>query len=93
MNNKAKQGLWMVVGAYLAYTGVTLVTGVWKERPDNYQLMIGFGVIFVIIGAGVAIRSLKNIMKPEEEEFSDGSEEEKDGENGELDKDDKESED
>lgn len=93
MNNKAKQGLWMVVGAYLAYTGVTLVMGVWKERPDNYQLMIGFGVVFVMIGAGVVVRSLKNIMKPEEEQPAGDSDETEEDEIRISDKEDKESED
>lgn len=66
-NNKTRQGLWLVVGAYLAYTGFTLAKRVLEDKPDNSTLLLVAGVTFVGVGIAVVIRSIKELRKPEEE--------------------------
>lgn len=67
MNNKTRHGLWLVVGAYLAYTGGQLVYNMMNTKPDNYMLMILFGALFLIVGVMVVVRSFKGIMAPAED--------------------------
>ena len=65
-NNKARNGLWLVVGAYLAYTGFTLAKNVLNDRPDNYMLLAAAGILFIGVGIAVVVRSVKELRKPEE---------------------------
>lgn len=66
MNNKTRQGIWLAAGAYLVYTGFQLVADMLKDRPDNYAGFMAAGIIFMVFGAAVVIRSIKAMRKPDE---------------------------
>lgn len=68
MNKKTRHGIWLVAGGYLGYTGISLIMQVMKEKPDHYIGFVAAGVIFTIFGVAVAIRSIKGLMEPNEEE-------------------------
>ncbi|MFI3172490.1 MAG: hypothetical protein R3Y58_09030 [Eubacteriales bacterium] len=72
-NEKTRATLFVVVGAYLAYTGISLITDVIADKPDNMLLFIVMGVIFVVVGIYVMITKGKAIMNKEfDEPVDDG---------------------
>ena len=68
MNKKAAYALRLVLGAYLAYLGVKLIIQMVQERPTNMILMCALSVVFVIVGGGYAIYSLKKLLDIRKEE-------------------------
>lgn len=78
MNGKTKQGIWLVVGAYLTYTGVQLVMDVSKEKPEGYIGFVVAGILFAVFGIGLVILSIKKMTEPEPEDDSLQEEEEAD---------------
>lgn len=77
MNGKTRDGLWIVVGAYLAYTGGQLIMDVLGEKPEGYIGFVVAGVLFVAFGIGLVIYAIRDLTKPVEE-----TEEEADAEEG-----------
>ena len=49
MNGKTRDGLWIVVGAYLAYTGGQLIMDVLGEKPEGYIGFVVAGVLYVCL--------------------------------------------
>lgn len=62
MNDGSRNVLAAIVGAYLVYTGGSLILDVISEKPDNMVLFIVMGVIFIIIGSWVVVSKLKKTM-------------------------------
>ena len=81
MNGKTRDGLWIVVGAYLAYTGGQLIMDVLGEKPEGYIGFVVAGVLFVAFGIGLVIYAIRDLTKPVEETEED-EEEEADAEEG-----------
>ena len=79
MNKKAAFALRFVLGGYLAFVGVRLISQMVREKPTNMILMCALSVVFVIVGGGYAIYSLKKLLDIRKEErgtvVSDESEE------------------
>lgn len=76
MNGKTRDGLWIVVGAYLAYTGGQLIMDVLREKPEGYIGFVVAGVLFVAFGIGLVIYAIRDLTKPVEETEADQEEDE-----------------
>ena len=63
MDNKGRNIFMACAGAYLAYTGYSLVVDVMSKEPANKTLFMIAGVIFVLIGAATIIVNLKSYFK------------------------------
>lgn len=71
MQNKNMKNLLMAaVGAYLVYTGVTLVMDVQKGQPENEMIFIICGGIFAILGLLTVVINLKTYISVMKEEFA-----------------------
>lgn len=71
MQNKNMRNLLMAaVGAYLVYTGVTLIMDVQKGQPKNEMIFIICGVIFAILGLITAVVNLKTYISVMKEEMA-----------------------
>lgn len=68
MNKKAAFALRFVLGGYLAFVGVRLIIQMVREKPTNMILMCALSVVFVIVGGGYAIYSLKKLLDIRKEE-------------------------
>lgn len=54
MNKKSGYAVRIVLGGYLAYLGVRILTEMIQKRPSNMTLMSIMAVIFIIVGIGYA---------------------------------------
>lgn len=72
MSNKTRLYLYIVAGAYLAYTGFGLVKSAMAEQPDNFMLYMAIGAAFVIIGGFFAVKSILNISKGNDDDKTEG---------------------
>ncbi len=74
MNKKAFYAFRIVLGGYLAYLGAGILIQMINERPGNMAFMIIVAVIFLIVGAGYAVFSLKKVLdiRKEEQQAEDG---------------------
>lgn len=71
MQNKNMKNLLMAaVGAYLVYTGVTLILDVQKGQPENEMIFIICGSVFAILGLVTAVINLKTYISVMKEEFA-----------------------
>lgn len=68
MNKKAVYAFRIVLGGYLAWIGVRLIFETTKEQPTNMIFMCVMGALFVLIGGGYAIYSLKKVLDIRKEE-------------------------
>ena len=59
----------LIVGGYLAYTGFSLVGNALSERPENYILYTGIGVVFTAVGVVWCALALLKIVR---HEYDDG---------------------
>lgn len=66
--NKTRLYLYLIVGGYLAYTGFDLAANAFQNKLENYLLFLAVGILFLIIGAALAIRSLRRIVRGEYED-------------------------
>lgn len=83
--NKTRLYLYVIVGGYLAYTGFDLVQGAFAERPENYLLFIVIGIVFLMFGGILVIRSMGRIMRREyEDPLRDPLEEKEDAEGADI---------
>lgn len=74
MSNKSRLYLYVAAGVYLAYNGIGLVRSAVTERPDNFVLYLGIGVIFVVLGGSFAIRSIRKLSKGNDDDKTEGEE-------------------
>lgn len=63
--NNGKNVIFALAGAYLIYTGGSLLLTSVRERPDQYMLFMLAGIGFVIFGLVVLGGYLKAIFKHE----------------------------
>ncbi|MBU3875509.1 hypothetical protein HGO97_006755 [Faecalicatena sp. AGMB00832] len=75
MNKKSWYVLRIVVGLYLTYLGIKLITGVMAERPGNMVFVLFMAGIFIVIGVLYAVSAIKKVLALKNEE----SEEDLDG--------------
>lgn len=54
MNKKSGHAVRIVLGGYLAYLGVRILTETIQKRPSNMTLMSVMAVIFIVVGIGYA---------------------------------------
>lgn len=67
MNGKTRDWIWIIVGGYLTYTGVQLVTDVLNQKPEGYIGFVVAGVLFAVFGVGLIVFAIRNMTKPVEE--------------------------
>lgn len=58
MNKKSGYALRIVLGGYLAYLGVRILTEMIQKRPSNMTLMSVMAVLFIVVGVGYAGNAL-----------------------------------
>lgn len=80
MNRQAGSMFRIIVGGYLVYLGISLVSAVVKEKPENMVLMAIFGVVFIVFGGGYALFTLKRMFDESKREREAAAEEEAAGE-------------
>lgn len=68
MNKKSWYVLRIVVGLYLTYLGIKLITGVMAERPGNMVFVLFMAGIFIVIGILYAISAIKKVLALKNEE-------------------------
>ena len=71
MSGKSGLTFRIVAGGYVAYTGITLFINAFRDRPDNFILYLGIGVIFALFGGLVCGHSLKKLLKYDEKNYSE----------------------
>ena len=75
MNSKTRQVIMVLIGAYLAYTGVTLTMSAWQGRPEHYVFMICCGVVFTIFAIVMAVKNIiHQIKKPDLDKIEEDKE-------------------
>lgn len=71
-----KKGMYIfrvILGGYLGYLGIKLLVQMSQEKPSNMILMSVMGALFVVVGVGYAIFSLKKVLDLRKGEESDES--------------------
>nr|WP_288861975.1 hypothetical protein [uncultured Faecalicatena sp.] len=68
MNKKSWYVLRIVVGLYLTYLGIKLITGVMVERPGNMVFVLFMAGIFIVIGVLYAVSAIKKVLALKNEE-------------------------
>lgn len=69
MNKKASFALRIVLGGYLAWLGIRILLEINETKPSNTVFMGIMAVIFIIIGGGYAIFSIRQVLKIRKEEM------------------------
>ena len=82
MNKKAAYALRIVLGAYLAFLGVKLIIQMVQEKPTNMIYICVMSIIFVAVGGGYAVYSLKELIDIRKEEKGTAVSDEPDEESG-----------
>ena len=83
MTSKTKQIIMAAIGAYLVYTGISLVQDTIVGEPKNQILFILVGVFFALFGLATIIWNIRTIVKETKAEIQGttaGAEENEDGE-------------
>ena len=83
MTSKTKQIIMAAIGAYLVYTGISLVKDTIVGEPKNQILFILVGVFFALFGLATIIWNIRTIVKETKAEIQGttaGAEENEDGE-------------
>ena len=83
MTSKTKQIIMAAIGAYLVYTGISLVKDTIVGEPKNQILFILIGVFFALFGLATIIWNIRTIVKETKAEIQGtiaGAEENEDGE-------------
>ena len=68
MTGKTGYAFRIVLGGYLAYLGIRMLIQMADERPGNMVFMSVMAVIFIVIGGGYAVYSLKKVWEIRKEE-------------------------
>lgn len=63
MNDKSRYVLRIVASLYIAYVGIQLLSGVIKDKPENFALLAAAGIFFVLAGAAILLNSIKSMSK------------------------------
>ena len=63
--------LWIFAGGYLVYTGYRLCEGIIKGTDDASKGFLVAGGIFIVIGAVLLIKAVRNLAKAGAEKVSD----------------------
>ena len=77
MPTKTRKIFMAFVGAYLIYTGGTLIHSVLTNRPENTVMFVAAGAVFAVFGLATMIMNIKAYIKAVKQE----KEEEVSGEN------------
>ena len=83
MTSKTKQIIMAAIGAYLVYTGISLVKDTIVGEPKNQILFILVGIFFALFGLATIIWNIRTIVKETKAEIQGitaGAEENEDGE-------------
>ena len=75
MTSKSKQIIMAAIGAYLVYTGISLVQDTMAGEPNNQILFILVGVFFALFGLATIIWNIKIIVKETKTEIQGRAEE------------------
>lgn len=65
----------IIVGGYLAYIGAELMKDAFVEKPENYIMFAGAGILFFIIGLGWLIKAVLMAARHEYVDPDDGAKE------------------
>ena len=75
MTSKSKQIIMAAIGAYLVYTGISLVQDTIAGEPSNQILFILVGVFFALFGLATIIWNIRIIVKETKAEIQGQAEE------------------
>ena len=81
MNNSNRKVVMALVGAYLIYTGGSLIKDVLESQPENPTVFIIAGAVFVLVGLYTAIINVKGFLEEMKKEVvitDEASEEDED---------------
>lgn len=62
MNQRGRYILRIVLGGYLAFIGGNLTWEMWTEKPSDMAFKMFMGIVFLVIGVGYTIWSIKNVV-------------------------------
>lgn len=71
MNKKTREWIWIIVGVYLTYTGIQLITDVMKEKQGGYIGFVIAGALFAVFGVGCIVAAVKRMTEPSQEPDED----------------------
>ena len=66
---KAGYGFRIVIGGYLAWLGASILYQMINEKPSNMAVMCVSAVVFIVVGGGYAIFSIKKVLDLRKEEM------------------------
>lgn len=67
MNHRSRSGFMVIVGGYLAYLGFQLTRDTLKGEPGSTSWFLAFGILFLVLGIGVAAINIRKLIKEREE--------------------------
>lgn len=70
-NSARRSLLWIFAGGYLVYTGYRLCEGIIKGTDDASKGFLAAGGIFIVIGAVLLIKAVRNLAKAGAEKASE----------------------
>lgn len=76
MNERGRITIRIVAGGYLVYLGIDLVRNVVTGKPDNALLFGAVGVLFLIVGAVVFVKSVRDYRNCQKAEYENTEEDE-----------------
>lgn len=95
MTLKTRKVFMALVGAYLVYTGSTLIVDVTRSNPKNMAVYVAIGAFFAVFGLATIVWNIKVIIDESKKEREETAQEdngmeytetvEEDGEESELD--------
>ena len=83
MTSKTKQIIMAAIGAYLVYTGISLVQDTIAGEPKNQILFILVGIFFALFGLATIIWNIRTIVKETKAEIQGTTAEAEENEDGE----------
>lgn len=76
MNERGRITIRIIAGGYLAYLGIDLIRNVITGKPDNALIFGAVGVLFLIVGAVVCVKSICDYRNCQKAEYEDTEEDE-----------------
>lgn len=76
MNERGRITIRIIAGGYLIYLGIDLIRNVITGKPDSALLFGAVGALFLIVGAVVFVKSLRDYRKCQKAEYENTEEDE-----------------
>lgn len=76
MNERGRITIRIIAGGYLVYLGIDLIRNVITGKPDNALIFGAVGVLFLMVGAVVCVKSIRDYRNCQKAEYEDTEEDE-----------------